>query len=75
MKDVKVQLQIPAAKTISESFDRPNIFYSVRAKRRNERKVVRAENIDKNEHLVKLLQAHRGESVIIYGGNSRGDRL
>lgn len=62
-----MQLQIPAAKTISESFDRPNIFYSVRNKRGNEGKVVRAENVDKNEHVVKLLAAHRGESVIIYG--------
>ena len=62
-----MQLQIPAAKTISESFDRPNIFYSVRKKGGNEGKVVRAENVDKNEHVVKLLAAHRGESVIIYG--------
>lgn len=66
-----MQLQIPAAKTISESFDRPNIFYSVRNKRGNEGKVVRAENVDKNEHVVKLLAAHRGESVIIYGVDGR----
>ena len=66
-----MQLQIPAAKTISESFDRPNIFYSVRKKRGNEGKVVRAENVDKNEHVVKLLAAHRGESVIIYGVDGR----
>ena len=37
VKDVKVQLQIPAAKTISESFDRPNIFYSVRNRAENEK--------------------------------------
>ena len=29
VKDIKVQLNILAAKTVSESFDRPNIFYSV----------------------------------------------
>ena len=66
-----MQLQIPAAKTISESFDRPNIFYSVREKGGNEGKVVRAENVDKNEHVVKLLEAHRGQSVIIYGVDVR----
>ena len=30
---------------------------------------MRAENVDKNEHLVTLLGEHRGQSVIIYGVN------
>ena len=56
VKDIKVQLNILAAKTVSESFDRPNIFYSV----------VNTDNIEKKEHLVKLLESHESESVIIY---------
>lgn len=75
MKDVKLQLQIPAAKTISESFDRPNIFYSVGEEEASEGQVVRAENVDKNEHLVRLLKAHREQSVIIYGANLAETRL
>lgn len=29
VKDIKTQLAIPNAVTVSESFDRPNIFYTV----------------------------------------------
>ena len=55
--DVKKQLGIPYAKVISESFDRPNIFYSI----------FNAENMDRFEHVKEYLSKYRSQSVIIYG--------
>ncbi|KNB43803.1 ATP-dependent DNA helicase like [Blastocystis sp. subtype 4] len=54
--DVKKQLGIPYAKVISESFDRPNIFYSI----------FNAENMDRFEHVKEYLSKYRSQSVIIY---------
>lgn len=41
---------------ISESFDRPNIFYSI----------FNSENIQKHDHIKQLLSEYRDQSVIIY---------
>lgn len=55
--DVKKQLDIPYAHVISESFDRPNIFYSI----------FNAENMDRFDHVKQYLSKYRRQSVIIYG--------
>lgn len=57
MEDVKKQLNIPFAQVISESFDRPNIFYSVFS----------VGAVDKREHLQSYLQRYKNKATIIYG--------
>ena len=57
MNDVKTQLRIPSATVISESFDRPNIFYSV----------YNSETVDKYSHIQACLEGYENQSVIVYG--------
>ena len=54
---MKKQLNIPFAQVISESFDRPNIFYSVFS----------VGAVDKREHLQSYLQRYKNKATIIYG--------
>ena len=57
MEDVKKQLSIPFAQVISESFDRPNIFYSV----------FNVSSVDRRDHLQNYLQWYKNKATIIYG--------
>ena len=57
MEDVKKQLNIPFAQVISESFDRPNIFYSV----------FNVGSVDKRDHLQSYLKWYKNKATIIYG--------
>ena len=57
MEDVKKQLSIPFAQVISESFDRPNIFYSV----------FNVSSVDRRDHLQNYLQWYKNMATIIYG--------
>lgn len=57
MEDVKKQLSIPFAQVISESFDRPNIFYSV----------FNVSSVDRRDHLQNYLQRYKNKATIIYG--------
>ena len=70
VKDIKTQLAIPNAVTVSESFDRPNIFYTVRGSPIFHPQVVNTDNVDKFDHLKRLLREHVNQSVIIYGKSS-----
>ena len=57
MEDVKKQLSIPFAQVISESFDRPNIFYSV----------FNVSSVDRRDHLQNYLQWYKNKATTIYG--------
>jgi hypothetical protein len=57
VEDVKKQLSIPFAQVISESFDRPNIFYSV----------FNVSSVDRRDHLQNYLQWYKNKATIIYG--------
>ena len=57
MEDVKKQLSIPFAQVISESFDRPNIFYAV----------FNVSSVDRRDHLQNYLQRYKNKATIIYG--------
>lgn len=70
VKDIKTQLAIPNAVTVSESFDRPNIFYTVGGSPVFDPQVVNTDNVDKLDHLKRLLREHVNQSVIIYGESS-----
>lgn len=54
---MKKQLSIPFAQVISESFDRPNIFYSV----------FNVSSVDRRDHLQNYLQWYKNKATIIYG--------
>lgn len=54
---MKKQLSIPFAQVISESFDRPNIFYSV----------FNVSSVDRRDHLQNYLQRYKNKATIIYG--------
>ena len=62
MEDVKKQLNIPFAQVISESFDRPNIFYSV----------FNVSSVDRRDHLQNYLQWYKNKATIIYGTSHHG---
>ena len=57
MEDVKKQQSIPFAQVISESFDRPNIFFSV----------FNVSSVDRRDHLQNYLQWYKNKATIIYG--------
>lgn len=59
---MKKQLSIPFAQVISESFDRPNIFYSV----------FNVSSVDRRDHLQNYLQWYKNKATIIYGTFHRG---